>query len=191
MTKLASFLLLLLALLISCQDEAARKAEAAALRDPNRLMSALEQRKAAEPIPPLEADALLELLPSQVAGFDSVQRQGGTFRGPSRAQFSEVGRLFFTPQGDFLRVNLADYAADPEGFERLWEAYLQARRGKPGLKVIDEKVASFSWQQDHPLAQRNLGIAFRYHLSLQTNLPAADSLFEQVLSSISLQAFPP
>ena len=114
----------------------------------------------------------------------------GTFWGPRKAQFSEVEKLFFRGDGKFLRIRLADYEADPAGFEQIWESYLNARRGKAGTRVLDERVSRFAWQTEQPNPRRELGIAYRYHLSLQTNIPAADSLFQEVLSHISFQSFP-
>ncbi len=169
---------------MACQPEAESARQVDPATDAARLKTALHERKNQQGLTPFSDSALQAMLPARLKGFAFVDTKSGSFQ----EQFSEVERVYFQENGNYLHAKLADYEAAPEAFEQIWQAYEQVLQRDDG-QLTDRHIQHFCWQRVDSMArvsERECGLVYRFHLQFRSNHPKADSLFDYLQEAISL-----
>ncbi|MEO0468509.1 MAG: hypothetical protein AAF206_02720 [Bacteroidota bacterium] len=126
--------------------------------------------------------ALLKCLPQQLSAFNPPQTETQSFSGQGHG-FVECTQVFQMPDGHYLSIQMADYAQDSSGFAFLYQQWQVAATP---FTLPPEHPLHFAigWQQrdqETGVHSLHLGLLFRFHVFLRTDLPEHERIFSEAL----------
>ncbi|MDX2249810.1 MAG: hypothetical protein SF052_23705 [Bacteroidia bacterium] len=150
---------------------------------PSALQAAFSARLLQGDSIPISKEALLEVLPTQTHEYTAHSTSGSSFL---TRRFASAQKLYKHPDGGFMKITLADYAADSAAYLFIFRRYLQQHDSlSPPPSGLPKDV--FLWSSTDTLLQTRrfeAGIRNRYHISCTGSVPEAKDFFRKIVNEI-------
>lgn len=168
------WVVLILILAYSCEEKAATHLapetwSEAQVRDQLEL-----RRNKGDTLPVLPAD-LLAFCPDVWPPFERKEANSSGIYEKS-AFLSQATTVYLQPEGGFLELYIADYAADQGAFLKLIRRFEKVKDDSDPLKKVwpEKERGVFAWEKldrQSQLHYLEAGVYARFHILLRTNLP--------------------
>lgn len=156
---------------------------------PEGLEAALAQRKSEADTLPISDELLLEVLPTEIAGFTLKDENKGTFHG-KRTAYAEARRIFANEQGQVISISLADCSAAPIGLEHTYRHYFEQGTTDEEWTALAESVTAeglfVHLRNPAPSSETRLeaGICYRFLLLIQLEGTTETNLLKNTFRQI-------